>query len=367
MEFFNLNTERFINLINSSEIKLVLFGCGRSLENIALRWKELSIQNNKIAYFIDNDENKRGKNVTFLGNHYTIQHINDVVPVLDKTDIIVITSYEYSYAMLTQLDSLNVANKCVVYQLMEELSEYEYGLKNVYPLRRSKDIQIPKIIHYCWFGGKEIPKDQQKYMETWQEYCPDYEFVCWNEKTYDVNKIPYMSEAYQSGRMGFVADYARLDILYQYGGIYLDTDVELLRSLDDLLYQKAYCGFQMGKVVNLGSGVGSISKLDIIKEMRDEYIGIHFRKDEGIYNLKSCPYYQTRTLEKFGLARNNQYQIVEEMAIYPTDTLCGVGGLSGKYLKTPNTFSFHRPSLSWADRERIDRLNKTMDYFGELT
>ena len=143
----------------------------------------------------------------------------------------------------------------------------------------------------------------------------------------------------------------------------MDTDVELLRNLDDLLYQKAYCGFQPGTGVNLGSGFGSVSGLEIIKAMRDEYVGVYFKNINGTYNLDSSPYYQTKTLERFGLIRNNTYQIIEGMAVYPVDTLCGVGGLSGKYVKTPNTFSFHQPSLSWADKDRIDRINRTIKYF----
>ena len=94
---------------------------------------------------------------------------------------------------------------------------------------------IPKKIHYCWFGRNEIPEKTLRCIESWKKYCPDYEIIQWNEDNYDINKIPYMKDAYKEKKWAFVSDYARLDVIYQYGGIYLDTDVELVNSLDDLL------------------------------------------------------------------------------------------------------------------------------------
>ncbi|RKW32245.1 MAG: glycosyl transferase, partial [Lachnoanaerobaculum sp.] len=103
---------------------------------------------------------------------------------------------------------------------------------------------IPKVIHYCWFGGKPLPKIARKCIQSWKRFCPDYEIVEWNEKNYDIHKNSYMEEAYLQKKWGFVPDFARLDIIYQNGGIYLDTDVELIRPLDELLYHRAYMGFE---------------------------------------------------------------------------------------------------------------------------
>ena len=93
---------------------------------------------------------------------------------------------------------------------------------------------IPKMIHYCWFGGNPLPDEVKKYMETWKKYCPDYEIKEWNERNFDVNQNQYCSEAYEAKKWAFVSDYARLKILYEHGGIYMDTDVEVCKPLDHL-------------------------------------------------------------------------------------------------------------------------------------
>ena len=103
---------------------------------------------------------------------------------------------------------------------------------------------IPKVIHYCWFGKNELPEDAKRCIASWKKFCPDYEIIEWNETNYDVRKNKYMSDAYDEKKWAFVSDYARIDIIYNYGGIYLDTDVELLRPLDELLKDKMFCGWE---------------------------------------------------------------------------------------------------------------------------
>ena len=101
---------------------------------------------------------------------------------------------------------------------------------------------IPKKIHYCWFGGNPLPEDVKRYIESWKKYCPDYDLIRWDESNYDVHKNAYVELAYQNKKWAFLTDYARLDIIYEHGGIYLDADVELIHSLDDLLQNSCYMG-----------------------------------------------------------------------------------------------------------------------------
>ena len=114
---------------------------------------------------------------------------------------------------------------------------------------------IPKIIHYCWFGGNPLPASALKCIESWRKYCPDYEIKEWNESNYDVNKIRYSSQAYQAKKYAFVSDYARFDILYQWGGLYFDTDVEVIRPIDDILAKGAFLGLETSETVNPGLGM----------------------------------------------------------------------------------------------------------------
>ena len=99
---------------------------------------------------------------------------------------------------------------------------------------------IPKVIHYCWFGGNPLPDEAKRCIDSWKKYCPDYKIIEWNESNYDVNSNEYMKAAYNEKKWAFVSDYARVDVVYRYGGIYMDTDVELIKPLDKFLYQSPY-------------------------------------------------------------------------------------------------------------------------------
>ena len=123
---------------------------------------------------------------------------------------------------------------------------------------------IPKVIHYCWFGHNPLPERYKEWIKSWKRYCPDYEIVEWNESNYDVTKHPYMRAAYDAKKWGFVSDYARLDIIYENGGIYLDTDVELVKNLDELLYQEGFAGVDSSGRLSTGLGFGARKGLRLI-------------------------------------------------------------------------------------------------------
>ena len=144
-------------------------------------------------------------------------------------------------------------------------------------LGSTKEPLIPKVIHYCWFGGKPIPSEFQHYIDSWQRMCPDYEIRRWDESNYDVTKNAYMKAAYEAKKWGFVPDYARLDIVYEHGGIYLDTDVELVKNLDELRYNHAFMGMDMSTQVSLGLGFGAAPHHPMLKTLRDAYLGYAFQ------------------------------------------------------------------------------------------
>ena len=230
-------------------------------------------------------------------------------------------------------------------------------------------MMIPKKIHYCWLGGNPLPPLAKKCIQSWKKYCPDYEIICWNESNYDFTKHPYMKQALEVKKWGFVPDYARLDILYQHGGIYLDTDVELVKNIDDLLQYKFYAGFESEKVINLGLGFGAEAGHPLLKEMMDDYDNYSFIKEGGALNLTPSPIIQSQFLRKYGLKTDNgEIQIIHhDCYIFPQQYMFPKATGLNRYDVRPETYSIHHCAASWMPFK--DRLQvRIATFFGhELT
>ena len=232
-------------------------------------------------------------------------------------------------------------------------------------------MSIPKIIHYCWVGGKPKPQSVLYCIESWKRCCPDYEIREWNESNYDFTKNEYMRQAYEAKKWGFVPDYARLDIIYEYGGIYLDTDVEMLRSFDELLEQDGFMGFENtgdGEYfVNCGHGYGAVPHHEVIRTARDLYDTISFLNADGTPNLLASPHFTTQALREFGLVQENRDQQLPGMTVYASDVLCPKNFRTGKIKKTPRTVSIHHFTASWVDekiKEEMAHQQKIRNAFG---
>ena len=211
---------------------------------------------------------------------------------------------------------------------------------------------IPKIIHYFWFGENELPEQVKKCIASWEKYCPDYEIVQWNEQNYDINKNEYMRQAYENKKWGFVPDYARLDVIYEYGGIYFDTDVELIKSFDNLLDQKGFCGIERDtKYINLGSGFGACKNNETIKAIRDNYDELEFIKD-GVLNLTPSPRINTNALKKIGYQFSEGIFQCGDLTIYPWEYFCPQSYETGEISLSEETYSIHHFSASWHDSKQ---------------
>lgn len=210
---------------------------------------------------------------------------------------------------------------------------------------------IPKVIHYCWFGNNNLPDEAKKCIDSWKKYCKDYEIIEWNEKNFDINKCDFIKKAYENKKWAFVSDYARLDIIYNHGGIYLDIDVELLKPLDSLLENKAFLGFENNNLVNTGLGFGAEAKNKFIGKNLEEYNKLEYPK-ENIEAL-ACTKITTQLLKKYGMKANNTYQTNEELEItlYPTEYLCPMNYHTGEIKITKNTYSIHKYDMSWFTKE----------------
>ncbi|MEG1947704.1 MAG: glycosyltransferase [Lachnospiraceae bacterium] len=226
---------------------------------------------------------------------------------------------------------------------------------------------IPRKIHYCWFGNSPLPEKDQKCIESWKKYCPDYEIVEWNEQNYDINQCIYMKEAYHNRKWGFVPDYARYDIIYREGGIYLDTDVEIIRNIDELLKYEGFMGFESDKYVAAGLGFGAEAGNKVLKEMRDAYHQISFVREDGSLNLKPSPQYTTESLQKMGLRADGSSQQINGMKIFSSEYLAPLCYANNKLKITKNTYSIHWYHASWygeEERRIMQRVQKVNRIFG---
>ncbi len=214
---------------------------------------------------------------------------------------------------------------------------------------------IPKKIHYCWFGRNPKPALAEKCIKSWRRFCPDYEIIEWNEDNFDVRQIPYCAEAYDAKKWAFVTDYARLKILYEQGGLYFDTDVEMIRSIDDLLEIPCFMGIERSSryvEVNTGLGIGAEAGHPLIAEMLHDYESIHFLKEDGSCDLTTCTVRNTRILRKHGYVDRDRTQEVAGATILASEYLSPIIMESGVLRKGKNTRTIHHYSLSWTTKEK---------------
>lgn len=319
----------------------------------------------KIHAFVDNAPEKSGTLYELKGKMIPILSVREMLAGITNEDILLITSKYYVdiYEQLEQISKLEQI-ACYIWPMIAPQYKSDTNLLNKIRLMGEEEEQIPKKIHYFWFGKNPIPSLEQKCIESWKRNCPDYELILWNEDNYDVTKNLYMKQAYEAGKWGFVPDYARLDVIYQYGGIYLDTDVEVLKSFDPLLKLKGFAGFESKELVALGLGFGAKKGNLILKILKDSYKEILFRRRDGSYDLTASPFIQTKVLQEHGLKLNNRMQVLEDLTVLPAECFSPDNNMIPHI--TENTFSIHHFSGSWTsggNKKLLERMRR----FGQET
>lgn len=231
---------------------------------------------------------------------------------------------------------------------------------------------IPKIIHYCWFGGNPLPESAIKCIESWKKYLPDYEIKEWNENNFDVNIIPYTAEAYAQKKYAFVSDYARFWILYKYGGIYFDTDVEVIKSMDDIIKKGPFIGLEnnglsgiMRQTINPGLGLGTSPGLISIKNLLDNYKNRHFEYHQNIRLMQTVVHFTTELFLQKGLKASNQIQQIGDFWIYPSEYFCPINVTTGKLHITKNTRTIHHYAGTWIENDKTSYKTRIKKFLPE--
>jgi len=223
---------------------------------------------------------------------------------------------------------------------------------------------IPKIIHYCWFGRNPIPEKLQICMKSWKELMPDYQIVRWDEDTFDVNSTTWTRQAYEAKKYAFVSDYVRMKALYEQGGIYFDTDVKVIKPMDEFLQYQAFTGFE-SKEKLLSAVIGAEKGFPLIKEFLDSYKGLTFLDEQGNGNKIPNVVMMTDICCKYGMMPNNTYQVIQGMHIFPQTYFSPLDFFRNKDF-TENTHTIHYFDASWLDEETKQRIEKERTFFYKL-
>ena len=347
MRCINATIESFVEFVQKENKKIVLFGAGAVCKTFIPYITQKYNLSNRVIFVIDNNPAKQGSFVDVNGNSVPIVKTEVLKKCMDNYCIL-ITNGDF-YSVITQLNRIEECSNvcCFIAAYMQLDRVYDKSVNQVF--KDYSNMQIPKIIHYCWFSENPIPENLQKCINTWKVACPDYEIIRWDETNFDFNKYKYTKEAYRLKKWGYIPDIVRLEKLYEYGGFYFDTDVVILRNLDELRYQEAFCGRERAGHVNFGGGSGCKKGCGLIKEILD------FRKDEpfelgnGRFNAEASGYYETAPLMKLGLQIEDINQKLVGINVYASEFFSPYNYINGDDIRNNNTFSVHYFSGSWLE------------------
>lgn len=369
VRFINVYYEEYFKRYSAK--KIICIGAGGTCRDFIRQHMDKIALLSQVETILDNNRELEGKciqvgtrfiNIDFLPAFSPGEKVNK-----DTHMIFLMIKNQFTDQVLKQLDMYKWADgmDCIY-----ALGTFQWGY-TFFPAPRGKmndlpdterKYTIPKKIHYCWFGGNKIPHKDKKCIESWRKYNPDYEIICWTEDNYDIAKTPlYVREAYEAGQYAFVSDYVRLDVVYQYGGFYLDTDVELFAGLDPLTkYRMVFAYMEYGEIAT-GLGFASTAGSEELLEMMKEYEKIPFILCNGEWNRTPCPRYTNDYFRRKGIYPDNSLALVNDILFLPSDflsplapVLCSDGSyqLALLYL-TENTLGIHWCNNSWKNKDEL--------------
>lgn len=318
-----------------------------------------------VECYIDNDRTRWGTDMELGGRTVKI-FSPDRLKIMERNTVVLMTISRY-YDALEQLRLMECTGEMSCYIIPMMCIRNFCGNTGKGALIMTSKPVIPKVLHYMWLGNRPMPEKLEKCVESWKTFCPDYEIVRWDETNYDVHKNAFVAEAYDNGRYGFVPDFARLDILHQYGGIYMDTDVEVVRSLDELLYQRAFCGVEKWQVLNFGGCCGAVKGHAGLEPFLERWSERRILREDGTLDSLSSGLIDTEIALQAGYQMNGENQNVLGINIYTFDYFHPYDYMSGMMHRTAHTFSIHHFNGGWLDEGARASNRKTTQMYEELT
>lgn len=338
--------------------KIYIFGAGRALESCI----DLYCRGKEVHGIIDNNSNLWGKKIVHESKEISIIGLETFIQKLKTSgifekSILLISSPFYAVEIVEELDKrpeldgLECFLQVLIRNTKEETEDFEFS---------QGENKIPKKIHYIWIGGKPLPYEFEKNIETWRQYNPDYEILCWNENNYDFTKCDYVREAYNSRQWSFASNYARLDIIHEHGGIYLDTDVEVLQSFDCLLKDEVFLNMGCADRLNLGCGFGASAGNKIIFDMRECFEEERFLYNDGQATKRTFSAMIHPIVERYGFEIENRYQKIDEAVLYPCEVMSPLTIEGLEDFISRKTVSIHKEAGTWKKNFEQDGMRQVI-------
>lgn len=366
MKIHNTSIHRFIEYIKNK--KLYIFGIGDFYHRLSK--KEIYPQiHESVVGFIDNG--KRGQKLQIFGCNYCIHGVDFLKTV--KQGVILLCGTTYLDEMYEQLVSMELPDEveCFIMPLIWAVSDGRdnsdivnllYSEKNCHPGFKDK---IEKKIHCFWFSGERKPPKYQRCIDSWHRVCPDYEIIEWNADSYDCGKKLFVKQAYEKKKWAFISDYARLDVIYHYGGIYLDMDVELFKDFEPLLQFDAFFNFGMRHMIELGSGFGSSRYNPFIGSLLQLYENAEFLDANGTPQITKYvqPVWINDSFSKAGFKLNGDMQLVDDMLLLPRRFYTPKDDFFlYNYLQCDETRGIHHFNSEWQPDEYLKQRKEMMKW-----
>lgn len=325
--------------------KLLVYGAGSNLKNLLDTGHSQALEES-----IDRivDKVKAGEIYRYRNYAWTIESFEQVENAANISDyILIITNEKYAeiFSWLNHVESFD-GMECYLWYGFMRLHTGKLSRRPL-PMSVSANHSIPKVIHYCWFGRSHLGEMEHKCIDSWKRTNPEFKIKEWNEDNYNINANRYIKEAYHAQKYGFVADYARYDILSRFGGFYFDLDVELLGSIGQLAENRGVISFESLNLINSGSIMAAEIENPFVEELKKAYQNRSFINADGSYDETPCSVIETEFFKKRGVNIDDSYQALDGFLILPHEVFAPVNQYNGALELTQNTIGIHHFACSW--------------------